>query len=96
MLFHMKELVLELTNYMKLKLKLSIWYFLYQLKSICQYVDLVCDRFSLCRSFLHRCSLDLEKGCQVRVTSFNRVRIIQVNIIGSLGFLFFSFFFLFT
>ena len=30
MLFHMKQLVLELTNYMKLKLKLSILYFLYQ------------------------------------------------------------------
>ena len=30
MLFHMKELVLKLTNYMKLKLKLSIFYFLYQ------------------------------------------------------------------
>ena len=30
MLFHMKELVLDLTDYMKLKLKLSILYFLYQ------------------------------------------------------------------
>ena len=30
MLFHMKELVLDLTDYMKLKLKVSILYFLYQ------------------------------------------------------------------
>ena len=30
MLFHMKELVLKLANYMKLKLKLSILYFLRQ------------------------------------------------------------------
>ena len=30
MLFHMKELVLDLIDYMKLKLKVSILYFLYQ------------------------------------------------------------------
>ena len=30
MLFYIKELVLKLTNYMKVKLKLSILYFLYQ------------------------------------------------------------------
>ena len=30
MLFHMKELVLDLTDYMKLKLKVSMLYFLYQ------------------------------------------------------------------
>ena len=60
-MFHMKKLVLKLTNYMKLKLKLSILYFLYQYKSICEYVDLVCDRSSLCRSTFHRCSLDLYK-----------------------------------